>query len=253
MGTKQIIGWFKAAVLFFIFVGTAFVFSVLVLFRWGDLSLNQKFVRTFATLANKWVGLEVTVIDSHKIKLNQPCVYIGNHQSGMDFALAGMLAPSNMVIIGKREVLYIPFLGWFLLGAGNILIDRKSGTKAHQALQTVVERMKKDRLTLAIMPEGTRNRGNTHKLLPFKKGAFHVAVAGQFPIVPVVCTSLEGKAMWEKGELFGGKVLIKVLDPIPTQGKTQTDIDSLIHDTRTAMQKELDELHVQLEKEESTN
>jgi lysophosphatidate acyltransferase len=38
-----------------------------------------------------------------------------------------------------------------------------------------------------VFPEGTRN--NTGNILPFKKGAFHVAIAAQVPILPVIFSS----------------------------------------------------------------
>lgn len=240
------LGKIKAFILFLVFIVVAFYYSIKVLFRWGDLSLNQEFVVSFAKFANPFVGVELKLIDSHKVHLNRPCVFLGNHQSGMDFATMGLLAPKNVVIIGKKEIIWIPFFGWFLKGAGNILIDRKSGKKSHQALQKVVRELKAKNLCLAIMPEGTRNRKNSKILLPFKRGAFHVAIEGQFPLVPVLSTSLEGIAMWERGELKGGEVWVKVLDPIETLGKTKADLDSLIKEVHQMMQLELDRLHEQL-------
>jgi 1-acyl-sn-glycerol-3-phosphate acyltransferase len=62
--------------------------------------------------------------------------------------------------------------------------------------------------------EGTRNHGTG--LLPFKKGAFNIAVQAGFPIVPVVMSSYEGFYSMRKKYFNSGKVIVQVLDPVIT-------------------------------------
>jgi lysophosphatidate acyltransferase len=47
--------------------------------------------------------------------------------------------------------------------------------------------MKSRSTSIWMFPEGTRSMREAHDMLPFKKGAFHLAVQSQLPIVPVVC------------------------------------------------------------------
>ena len=60
-------------------------------------------------------------------------------------------------------------------------------------------------LSLWVFPEGTRSNLPFPDLLPFKKGAFHLAVQAQVPIVPVVCENyhryFDGKTRFESGSV----------------------------------------------------
>ncbi|KAF7263481.1 hypothetical protein GWI33_002226, partial [Rhynchophorus ferrugineus] len=85
---------------------------------------------------------------------------------------------------------------------------------------------------LWVFPEGTRR--NTGEIHEFKKGAFHAAILAQIPIIPVVFSRYYFLDRVAK-RFDQGVVLIKVLEPISTIGKTQKDVDSLISETREKM------------------
>ncbi len=236
-------GHLKAILIFLLLVLTSAFYSIKVLFRWGDTSLNREFNLSFSKVALWIAGVKVKVLNPQGINARRPAVLIGNHQSGMDFAVIGSLCPPDTVVIGKREIIYIPFLGWFLLGAGNILIDRSKSRKARSALLNAIQTMKTKNLNLAIMPEGTRNRQDSTQLLPFKKGAFNLAIEAQFPIIPVVCSSLEGIAILEKSQIKGGRVIVSVMEPVETVGLTLQDVHRLSDEIRGKMQIELNRIN----------
>ncbi|KAF2986855.1 hypothetical protein EK904_010921 [Melospiza melodia maxima] len=76
-----------------------------------------------------------------------------------------------------------------------------------------------------VYPEGTRNC--TGDLLPFKKGAFHLAVQAQVPVIPVVYSSFTSFYN-PKTKLFtSGKIKVEVLPPIETKGLTSDDVTEL--------------------------
>jgi 1-acyl-sn-glycerol-3-phosphate acyltransferase len=80
-------------------------------------------------------------------------------------------------------------MGQVFLAGKNLLIDRKNRKNAIDALNSVGDRMKKENLSIFMFPEGTRSRQRDNTLLPFKKGAFHIAKNGKFPIVPIVSST----------------------------------------------------------------
>ena len=215
------------------------IYSFKVLYRWGDTSLNREFLQSLSFWACKIAGVKIETIHAERVNQYRPAVLIGNHQSGMDLAIMGSLCPTNTVIIGKREILYIPFVGWYFLGAGNLLINRSKTRQARAALFGVIETLKKKKLNLGIMPEGTRNRVDTGTLLPFKKGAFNLAIEAQLPIMAVVCSDLKGIAIWEKNELKGGKVILSVLGPFMTTGLSAADANRLSQEIWQQMDAEL--------------
>uniref|UniRef100_A0A670Z599 1-acylglycerol-3-phosphate O-acyltransferase n=1 Tax=Pseudonaja textilis TaxID=8673 RepID=A0A670Z599_PSETE len=89
------------------------------------------------------------------------------------------ILPERCVPITKKELLYWGPLGLSAWLCSLVFIDRK---KKHQA-RAILEHL----LRIWVYPEGTRNREYT--MLPFKRGAFHLAIKAQVPIVPIVISS----------------------------------------------------------------
>jgi lysophosphatidate acyltransferase len=89
--------------------------------------------------------------------------------------------------------------------------------------------------SVLIFPEGTRSYPKQPMLLPFKKGAFHLAVQAGVDVLPVVAEHY-GRVLDVKGLKFnGGTVRVKVLDPISTKGLGADDVSKLCDDTRNRM------------------
>ncbi|RSH89433.1 1-acylglycerol-3-phosphate O-acyltransferase [Saitozyma podzolica] len=164
----------------------------------------------------------------------QSAVLLGNHQSFLDILYLGRIFPKRAAIMAKRELQWSPLLGQYLTLSGAVMVDRKNRKNAVAALEKAGDDMKKKGLSLWIFPEGTRSSSAEPKLLPFKKGAFHLAVQAQVPIVPVVCENyhrlFDGRTRMERGRLR-----IKVLPPIPTVGLTADDVHSLAESTQELM------------------
>ena len=198
--------------------------------------LNEVFIRPFSLYARALVGLKLVIDPDQKASIPRPAVMIGNHQSGLDFALISQACPQGVLIVGKRELLRIPLFGWFFWLSGNLLIDRNDRAGSLARLSAVKERLVRHRLNLAIFPEGTRSK--TGEFLPFKKGAFQIAAQSGLPIVPVVCSSLKGKGIWEKFELAGGHVVVSILPAVDTRDWKGKDLGPLIASVHARMVEE---------------
>ena len=207
---------------------------VLLLFRWGDLSLDRYFGQMFSWGGQRICGWKISIENEQGLEQSGPCIFVVNHQSNLDTIPCGWVFPRRCIIIGKKELLMIPLFGLFFAGAGNILLDRKKKSKAFGGLDQAVEIMKKRQASVWVFPEGTRNR--TENLLqPFKRGAFYMALSAQVPIVPVVIQPMgELLGIW-KGRIRSGTIRMRVLPPISTQGLNMESLEAVQAETHRQM------------------
>lgn len=150
----------------------------------------------------------------------------------------------RLTVIARMLLLFagpFGFGGWL---AGLIFINKDAKDKGKSTLNGAINKIKKDKIKLWIFPEGYRNPG----IDEFKKGAFHMAVKGQIPIVPVVFSSYQ-TFLNDKEKMFNsGDVIIEALPEIPTKGMNASDIDYLIKITRNEMIKKFDSLNEEIAK-----
>jgi len=111
-----------------------------------------------------------------------PCVFIANHASQIDLGLVYFLF-RRFKWIAKKSVLYLPGVGTLMLMGGHVLIDRFKGRKpsSRKMYQTAAQSLK-DGVPIFIFPQGTRRMAER---LPFKDGAFNIAIAGEVPLIPI--------------------------------------------------------------------
>ncbi|KAK3375421.1 hypothetical protein B0H63DRAFT_278834 [Podospora didyma] len=185
-------------------------------------------------------GITFEVEDpKHHLETMRPAVFLGNHQTELDVLMLGCMFPKYCSMTAKSSLRRMPFLGWFMSLSGTIFINRQNSESAREAMRSAVEEIRGKRQSVYMFPEGTRSYSKEPMLLPFKKGAFHLAIQAQVPIVPVVVANYS-HILWLRGLVFNaGRIPVKVLDPIPTTGLTAADVDELTRTTREVMLKEL--------------
>lgn len=158
----------------------------------------------------------------------RPYVVVSNHESFVDILLISHL-PWEMKWLSKVEILRIPVLGWNMILAGDVPVERgtrKSALKAMRRCQKVLAR----RVSVMMFPEGTRSE--TDDMLPFKEGAFRLAVDSGVPILPLVVQGTR-TALPKHGWRFGrSDAEVRVLAPIETAGLTTKDVPALTQRVR---------------------
>ncbi|KAF2453905.1 hypothetical protein BDY21DRAFT_366627 [Lineolata rhizophorae] len=169
----------------------------------------------------------------------RPAVFVGNHQTELDVLLLACIFPPYCSVTSKKSLKYWPFLGWFMTASKTVFIDRANRTSAVAAFDGAAEQMRRERQSVFIFPEGTRSYAETPMLLPFKKGAFHLAVQAQVPVVPVVAANYSHILNMKKRVFNPGGIRTKVLRPIPTTGMTAADVPALAERVRDLMLREL--------------
>jgi 1-acyl-sn-glycerol-3-phosphate acyltransferase len=153
----------------------------------------------------------------------KPFVVVSNHESFADILLISHL-PWEMKWLSKVELFRVPVLGWMMQLAGDIPVKRGFGPSAIEAMARCREILKR-RVSVMIFPEGTRS--TTSDLLPFKDGAFRLAIDAGVPILPLVLRGT-GTALPKHDWRFGrSTAVVKVLEPVETQGLTSEDVPAL--------------------------
>ncbi|EPX73061.1 1-acylglycerol-3-phosphate O-acyltransferase [Schizosaccharomyces octosporus yFS286] len=177
------------------------------------------------------------------LRKNKPAVLVVNHQSELDLLLAGKVFQPKFSIISKKSLKYIPLLGWFMLLADAVFVDRARREDAIALFSRAAQRMKAEKLDIWVFAEGTRTYAKEPLLLPLKKGAFHLAVQAQAPIIPIAVQNYS-HIFHPPTKVFNkGEALVKILDPIPTAGKTSEDVNSLLRETQEKMEAAMTEIN----------
>jgi 1-acyl-sn-glycerol-3-phosphate acyltransferase len=196
--------------------------------------------RFFCRSLARMMGWRVVPDHPERLEDFRPCVIVGNHQSFLDVVTDGSIFPRRTVSAGKREIGRIPVFGLFYRLSGNLIIDRGHARSAHDSLEAAARTMREDKIAVWFMPEGHRNR--KAELLPFKSGAFRLALAAKVPIIPVVTEPLTRIVDTEAWLARPGRLRLRVLPPVPTDGLEPKDLPSLVASVRSQMQRALDEL-----------
>jgi 1-acyl-sn-glycerol-3-phosphate acyltransferase len=152
-----------------------------------------------------------------------PYVVVSNHESFADILLISHL-PWEMKWLSKAELFRIPVMGWLMHLAGDVPVKRGFGPSAVEAMARCREVLS-NRVSVMIFPEGTRSP--TAELLPFKDGAFRLAIDAGVPILPLALHGTSNalpKHDWRFGR---STAVVEVLPPVETTGLTPADVPAL--------------------------
>ncbi len=213
---------------------------VWLLARPGNRQTLYVYGRVFCRGLVRLMRWDVVVDNRELVDRTRPCVIVANHQSFADVVTFGSIFPRRTVSAGKREIGRIPVFGWFYRLSGNLIIDREHARAAHDSLAAAARTMQQENLTVWFMPEGHRNPGP--QLLPFKSGAFRLALAAGVPVLPIVAAPLTRIVDMRRRLARPGRLDVRVLDPVSTEGLQSRDLPELAERVRAAMQSAIDEL-----------
>jgi len=157
----------------------------------------------------------------------QPVIFMSNHESQLDPPVLIGILPVPAVYIAKKEVKYLPFVGWAAWVAGVIFIDRGDRDRAIKSIHDAASQIRGGK-NVVIFPEGTRSR--TGEMLPFKKGGFALALDAGVPIVPMA--TVGGREVLPPGSmrLRPGRYVVAVGAPVDSAA--HADRESLMQEVR---------------------
>ncbi|NXI62425.1 PLCA acyltransferase, partial [Anseranas semipalmata] len=178
-------------------------------------------------------GIKMQVWGSEHLDIKEPYVIVCNHQAFLDILGMVEVIPERCVPIAKKEFMYMGTVGWACWLCRIIFIDRHKRADAIDVLSQTAKTIRRENLRVLIFPEGTRNQNKS--MLPFKRGAFHLAVEAQVPIFPVVISPYWDFFSSKEKKFTPGMCTIRVLPKIETKGLSPKDVPKLTETVRKAM------------------
>lgn len=183
------------------------------------------------------IGARIRVSGAENLESGRPYVYMANHCSLVDIPAMFAYLPYQFKIMAKKELFYVPFMGWHLWTAGNFPVDRSDPRRTAGSLRAVVEGVRSGK-SLVVFPEGTRSVDGA--LGDFKQGSFKIAARAGVPIVPVAIRGTHNVLPKHSLVPRPGPVEVIIGKPIDTSGSAGSDIRELMEKTRRAIRESLE-------------
>ncbi|MEP6786984.1 MAG: lysophospholipid acyltransferase family protein [Acidobacteriota bacterium] len=224
--------WFVAGSLLLFIATPALIVLWIINRRIWLYPLAQWGAKTWLTAC----GARVNVTGTENIDPQRSYVFASNHRSYLDTATLFFYAGQKMGLVAKKELLKVPVLGQGMGFVNIIAIDRSNPERALRSMTKAREVMA-DGYSFGVFVEGTRAMPG--ELLPFKKGAFHLALQTGAAIVPVAIKNTDWMMGKRTGVAYAGEIEMVLLPPIEIAGLGADDVMELLRETRAAIAKEL--------------
>ena len=224
--------WFIAALLLLLFAPQAILI--------GSVFKRQAWIYWWANWgARTWLklsGVKVNVTGREHLNEDQPYVFVSNHNSYLDAAPLFAFTGRRMGAIAKKELLKAPILGYSMGFVNVMAIDRSNRDRAVETIRIATDRLRSG-VSIMVCPEGTRAQPG--EMLPFKKGAFHMAVEAGVPIVPIALKNSDVLMGKGTGEAWPGTIEMVMMPPVDTSWvKTDEDLDALVQQIQNTIMRE---------------
>jgi len=199
-------------------------------------------VGTFSRSLFFWCGVKLKTYGNLNVEKSPGKIYVSNHESHFDPPALALACPHPLYFIAKKELKYVPFIGWYIWLSGMIFIDRKSKSKAQASIKKASEQVKNGKNIISFS-EGTRTK--TGELMIFKRGAFKMAKENNLEIVPLAVSGSREVLASGSWHIKPGLIKVMIGDVIRAEEFKDLSVEELAAETRSRverMRKELKQL-----------
>ncbi len=190
--------------------------------------------------ARTWLrlsGVRVKVRGLELLDPKQTYVFIANHRSYLDTATLFLHTGRRIGLLAKKELLKVPILGYGMGFVNVMAIDRSNRERALETTGAATARIRSG-VSFGVFAEGTRAKPG--EFLPFKKGAFYMAVQAGVPIVPVAIKNSDVLMGKGTGQSRPGTIEMVMLPPVSTAGvSSDEEIKRLVDSVHAMVGREL--------------
>ncbi len=200
-----------------------------MLFTWSADNSMWVARRLFSPVVLWAGGARLVESGREHVDPSRPTVYVSNHQSAADIPALLVALPVNVRFVAKKQLRWVPIVGWYLQLAGHIIVDRSNTRDAIASLDAAARKIRSG-TSILMFPEGTRSPDR--RILPFKKGPFALALKAGVAICPITVEG-SGKMMPKHSwRIFSGEIRVKIGAPIDASKYGEQDRDRLLRDVR---------------------
>jgi 1-acyl-sn-glycerol-3-phosphate acyltransferase len=181
-----------------------------LMWRGGARGLIRTWVRGIMWLSRTIVRIDGRVEGCEHLPAG-PCIVAAQHQSSYE-TYRLFLVLERPVFVLKRELTWIPVVGWYMRRAGLVPIDRGAGARAMRQMLRAADAALARGDQVVIFPEGTRTPRGAHK--PYRPGVMALYAHCDVPLVPM---ALNSGPLWGKTRILKlpGEILFRFLPPMP--------------------------------------
>ena len=179
-------------------------------------------------------GVKVDVSGTEHLAQDRAQVIVANHVSWFDVLALAAYTPKRYRFVAKKELASVPLWGHAWQAAGHVSVDRSDRQRAVASLAVAGRRIRDEQSSIIIFPEGTRSL--TGELLPFKKGAFVLALENGIEIVPAAVIGTLHIMPKDRWRVRSGRIILRFGAPEPVTGLEAKDRDALVERVRSRIQ-----------------
>ena len=222
------------------FAWTAILGTVGLPFLFTPRAVTMRFGRFWAAsvlaLLRLIVGLDHEIRGLDRIPRGG-CIIAMKHQSAWDTLILPVVLGDPAIVL-KRELLLVPFFGWYAARAGSIAIDRKAGAGALRRMLLKARPVAAAGRPIVIFPEGTR-------VAPRERRSYHPGVAALYQALalPLVPAAVNSGLYWGRRSFVKrkGRIILEFLEPIPhgrTRPRLMAELERRIETATAALRRE---------------
>lgn len=176
----------------------------------------RMWIRGIMTLAEYIVGITCRVTGQEHLPTGPggalgPCIIAAQHQSSFETYRLFLDLPHPIFIL-KRELIWIPLVGWYMTRAGFISIDRGAGAPAMRKMLRATQAALDAGHQVIVFPEGTRVPPGEQR--PYRPGISALYAHCTAPVIPM---ALNSGYLWGKTRVLKlpGEIVFQFLPALP--------------------------------------
>jgi len=194
---------------------------------------HRIFARGWGRFILRWCGVRLRTEGMEHFDPACPAVIVANHASHYAFYAVAAAFPVQWRAVIRRGMRRIPLFGTLAERAGHVFIRIGDTSQAVEDIRAGTARLTEGHWLL-VFPEGRPSPGG--EVLPFRKGAFRVAIDAGVPVVPVAVDERyrsDDSKTWDAAPV---EMILRVCAPLPVAGLTAQDAEALALRARAAIE-----------------